>query len=71
MQKLNEQFNNPYVTRFLAVRRTHDVLGMTMDEAYDWAAENIDDPAASGSYDTKNPTPGGENRSHPAAATCP
>ena len=34
VQKLNEQFNNPYVTRFLAVRRTHDVLGMTMDEAY-------------------------------------
>ena len=52
VQKLNEQFNNPYVTRFLAVRRTHDVLGMTMDEAYDWAAENIDDPAASGGRDT-------------------
>ena len=50
--ELNEQFNNPYVTRFLAVRRTHDVLGMTMDEAYDWAAENIDDPAASGGRDT-------------------
>ena len=76
MQKLNEQFNNPYVTRFLAVRRPmtfwHDD-----GRSLRWAAENIDDPAASGGRDTmmkiipKNPTPGGENRSHPAAATCP
>jgi hypothetical protein len=39
-------------TRFLAVRYAHDVLGMTMDEAYDWASENVTDPAASGGRDT-------------------
>ncbi len=52
MRILNEQFKNPHVMRFLAVRHAHDVLGMSMDESYDWASEHITDPAAKGGRDT-------------------
>jgi len=53
---LNKAFEDltrsPHATRFLAVRYAHDALGMTMDEAYDWASENVIDPAARGGRDT-------------------
>jgi hypothetical protein len=52
MQNLEQQFKSPDAIRFLAVRYAHDVLGMTMDESYDWACDNIDDPAARGGRDT-------------------
>jgi hypothetical protein len=52
MRTLNEQFKNPHAMRFLAVRHAHDVLGMNMDESYDWASEHITDPAAKGSRDS-------------------
>ncbi len=52
MRTLNEQFKNPHVMRFLAVRHAHDVLGMTMDESYDWASKHVTDPAAKGGRDT-------------------
>jgi hypothetical protein len=52
MQSLEQQFKNPDAIRFLAVRYAHDVLGMTMDESYDWACDNIDDPAARGGRDS-------------------
>lgn len=52
MQNFEQQFKNPDAIRFLAVRHAHDVLGMTMDEAYDWACENVTDPAATGRRDT-------------------
>jgi hypothetical protein len=52
MQNLAQQLRNPNEMRFLAVRYAHDVLGMTMDEAYDWASENVTDPAARGGRDT-------------------
>ena len=51
MQNFDQQFKNPDAIRFLAVRHAHDVLGMTMDEAYDWACENITDPVATGRRD--------------------
>jgi len=51
MQNFEQQFKNPDAIRFLAVRHAHDVLGMTMDEAYDWACENITDPVATGRRD--------------------
>jgi hypothetical protein len=52
MQILDEQFKNPHAMRFLAVRYAHDVLGMTMDESYEWASKHITDPAAMGGRDT-------------------
>ena len=52
MRILNEQFKNPHAMRFLAVRYAHDVLGMTMDESYEWASKNTTDPAAMGGRDT-------------------
>jgi len=52
MQNLQQQLNNPHATRFLAVRYAHDVLGMTMDESYEWAAGNVSDPTATGRPDT-------------------
>jgi hypothetical protein len=52
MQNFEQQFYNPDAIRFLAVRYAHDVLGMTMDESYDWASDDITDPIASGSRDT-------------------
>jgi hypothetical protein len=52
MQNFEQQFKNPDAIRFLAVRHAHDVLGKTMDEAYDWASENVTDPAAKGGRDT-------------------
>src|SRR6516164_9024665 len=51
MQNFDQQFKNPDAIRFLTVRHAHDVLGMTMDEAYDWACENITDPVATGRRD--------------------
>jgi hypothetical protein len=52
MQNLLQQLNNPHATRFLAVCYAHDVLGMTMDESYDWASANVTDPRARGRRDT-------------------
>jgi hypothetical protein len=52
MQNLEQQLRNPDEKRFLAVRYAHDVLGITMDEAYDWASNAITDPAAKGGRDT-------------------
>jgi hypothetical protein len=51
-QKLNEQFKNPDAMRFLAVRHAHDVLGMSTDEAYEWASNAITDPTAKGGRDS-------------------
>ena len=48
MQTCEQQFKNPDAIRFLAVRHAHDVSGMTLDESYDWASENVTDPAAKG-----------------------
>jgi hypothetical protein len=52
MQKLEQQLRNPDEVRFLTVRYAHDVEGMTMDEAYDWASNAITDPTAKGGRDT-------------------
>ena len=52
MKNFEEQFKNPEATRFLTVRHAHDVLGMTIDEAYDWASENVTDLTAKGGRDT-------------------
>jgi hypothetical protein len=52
MQNLQQQLNNPHATRFLAVRYAHDVLGMTMDDAYEWASSNVIDPTARGRRDS-------------------
>jgi len=52
MQNLEQQLRNPDEKRFLAVRYAHDVLGMTMDEAYDWASNNVTDPTAKGGRDS-------------------
>jgi len=52
MQNFEQQFKNPDAIRFLAVRYAHDVLGMTMDEAYNWASSNVTDPTASGGRDS-------------------
>jgi hypothetical protein len=52
MQNLEQQLRNPDEIRFLAVRYAHDVLGKTMDEAYDWASNAVTDPAAKGGRDT-------------------
>jgi hypothetical protein len=52
MQNFEQQFYNPDAIRFLAVRHAHDVLRMTMDEAYDWASENVTDAIAMGGRDT-------------------
>jgi len=52
MKNFEQQLNNPYATRFLAVRYAHDVLGKTMDECYDWASENVTDPIARGRRDS-------------------
>jgi hypothetical protein len=52
MQTFEQQFKNPDAIRFLAVRHAHDVLGKTLDESYDWASDNIDDPMARGGRDT-------------------
>jgi hypothetical protein len=41
MQNLEQQLRNRDEIRFLAVRYAHDVLGMTMNEAYDWASKNV------------------------------
>lgn len=51
MQNFGQQFENPDAIQFLAVRHAHDVLGMTMDQAYDWASDNVTDPAAKGGPD--------------------
>jgi hypothetical protein len=48
MRTLKEQFKNPHVMRFLAVRHAHDVLRMSMDESYNWASKHITDPPAKG-----------------------
>jgi hypothetical protein len=52
MQNLAQQHRNPDEIRFLAVRYAHDVLGMIMDQAYDWAANNVTEPIARGSRDS-------------------
>jgi hypothetical protein len=52
MQNFEQQFKNPDAIRFLAVRHAHDVLGMTMVEACDWASDNVTDPIAKGGPDT-------------------
>ena len=52
MEIFEELTRDPDATRFLTVRYAHDVLNMTMDEAYDWASENVTDPAARGGRDT-------------------
>jgi hypothetical protein len=52
MRILKEQFKNPDVMRFLAVRHAHDVLRLSMDESYGWASEHITDPPAKGRRDT-------------------
>ena len=52
MQNLERQLRNRDEIRFLAVRYAHDVLGMTMDEAYEWASNNVTDPTAKGGRDT-------------------
>ena len=52
MQNLEQQLRNPDEKRFLAVRYAHDVKGMTMDEAYDWASEAVTDPDAKGGRDS-------------------
>jgi hypothetical protein len=52
MQYREQQLRNPDEIRFLAVRYAHDVLGMTMNEAYDWASNNVTDPTAKGGRDT-------------------
>ena len=52
IHNLEQQLKNRDATRFLAVRYAHDVLGKTMDESYDWACDNIDDPTARGGRDT-------------------
>jgi len=52
MQKLEQQLRSPDEIRFLTVRYAHDVEGMTMDEAYDWASNAIADPTAKGGRDT-------------------
>jgi hypothetical protein len=52
MQKLEQQLRNADEMRFLAVRYAHDVLGMTMDEAYDWASNNVTEPIAKGGRDS-------------------
>jgi hypothetical protein len=51
MATFEKLLRNPDATRFLAVRYAHDDLGMTMDAAYDWASENVTDPAARGGRD--------------------
>jgi hypothetical protein len=51
METFEELTRNPDATRFLAVRYAHDALGMTMDEAYEWASENVTEPAARGGRD--------------------
>jgi len=52
MQTCEQQFKNPDAIRFLAVRHAHDVLGKTLDDSYDWASDNIDDPTVRGGRDT-------------------
>jgi hypothetical protein len=52
MQNFEQQLKNPDAIRFLAVRHAHDVLGMTMDEAYDWSSNNVTDPTAEGGRDS-------------------
>jgi hypothetical protein len=52
MQNLEQQLRNPDEVRFLAVRYAHDVLGMSMDEAYDWASNAITEPIAKGGRDS-------------------
>ena len=52
MQNFERQLKNPDATRFLFVRYAHDVKGMTMDEAYDWASEAVTDPDAKGGRDS-------------------
>jgi hypothetical protein len=52
MQTFEQQCKNPDAIRFLAVRYAHDELGMTMDEAYDWASDNVSDPDAKGGRDS-------------------
>ena len=52
MQNLEQQLRNPDAVRFLAVRYAHDVLGMSMDEAYDWASNAITEPIAKGGRDS-------------------
>ena len=52
MQNLEQQLRNPDEKRFLAVRYAHDVLGMSMDEAYDWASNAITEPIAKGGRDS-------------------
>jgi hypothetical protein len=52
MKNFEQQFKNPDAIRFLAVRYAHDVLGMTMDEAYEWASNNVTDLNAKGGRDT-------------------
>ena len=52
MRNFEQQFYNPDAIRFLAVRHAHDVLGKTMDASYDWASENVTDPAAKGGRDS-------------------
>jgi hypothetical protein len=51
METFEELTRNPDATRFLAVRYAHDASGMTMDEAYEWASENVTDAAARGGPD--------------------
>jgi len=45
---LEQQIQGVDVHRYLAVHYAHDFLGMTMDEAYDWASENVAAFAAGG-----------------------
>jgi hypothetical protein len=52
MQNLEQQLRNRDEIRFLAVRYAHDVLGMTMNEAYDWASNNVTESIAKGGRDS-------------------
>jgi hypothetical protein len=51
-QNFEQQLKNRDAIRFLTVRYAHDVLGKILDESYDWASDNIDEPIARGGRDT-------------------
>lgn len=50
-RNFEQQFENADASRFRAVRYAHDLLGMPMDESYDWAADNVG-PSGRGRRDT-------------------
>jgi len=52
MQSVGQKLRDRDEIRFLAVRYAHDVLGLSMDQAYDWASSNVSDSRARGGRDT-------------------